>query len=159
MRVERRGKQFEGVIKDAFNKVDGVSIDRIHDQTTGFKGSSNICDFIVYRYPNQFYIECKTIHDNRLPFSNIPDNQWRMNEKTRIKGVSAGVICWWIDYDKTYYMPIQYLWNLRSDGKKSVSVLDVENNPKCIELKGRKKRIFFDYDLYNFLDEVISLDV
>lgn len=39
-----RGKQFEAVIKDAFEKVPGVSIDRLHDQTTGFKGSQNICD-------------------------------------------------------------------------------------------------------------------
>lgn len=39
-----RGKQFEHVIQEAFEKVDGVSIDRLHDQTTGFSGSQNICD-------------------------------------------------------------------------------------------------------------------
>lgn len=39
-----RGKQFEDVIKTAFEKVPGVSIDRLHDQTTGYAGSSNICD-------------------------------------------------------------------------------------------------------------------
>ena len=42
--AENRGKQFEGVIKEAFEKVPGVSIDRLHDQTNGFVGSSNICD-------------------------------------------------------------------------------------------------------------------
>lgn len=38
------GKRFEDVVREAFEKVPGVSIDRLHDQTTGFKGSSNICD-------------------------------------------------------------------------------------------------------------------
>lgn len=39
-----RGKDFENVIRQAFEKVPDVSIDRLHDQTTGFKGSQNICD-------------------------------------------------------------------------------------------------------------------
>lgn len=38
------GKEFEGVVRKAFEQVPNVSIDRLHDQTTGFKGSSNICD-------------------------------------------------------------------------------------------------------------------
>lgn len=39
-----RGKQFEDVIKKSFLKVPNVSIDRLHDQTTLYKGSTNICD-------------------------------------------------------------------------------------------------------------------
>lgn len=39
-----RGKQFEDVVREALEKVPGVSIDRLHDQTTGWKGSTNICD-------------------------------------------------------------------------------------------------------------------
>ena len=50
------GKRFEDVVREAFEKVPGVSIDRLHDQTTGFKGSTNICDFIVY---NQLIISLK----------------------------------------------------------------------------------------------------
>ena len=49
--AQNRGKQFEDVIKQSFEKLEDVSIDRLHDQTTGYVGSSNICDFIVYRYP------------------------------------------------------------------------------------------------------------
>ena len=47
--AENRGKKFEDVVRQAFEKVPNVSIDRLHDQTTGFKGSQNICDLIVYR--------------------------------------------------------------------------------------------------------------
>lgn len=39
-----RGKDFENVVRTAFEKVPNVSIDRLHDQTTGWKGSTNICD-------------------------------------------------------------------------------------------------------------------
>lgn len=43
--AENRGKAFENIIKQAFEKVDGVSIDRLHDQMTGYKvTSANICD-------------------------------------------------------------------------------------------------------------------
>ena len=45
--AQNRGKQFEDVIKKAFLKVPDVSIDRLHDQTTGFLGSKNICDFVI----------------------------------------------------------------------------------------------------------------
>lgn len=38
------GKQFEQVVREAFEKVPNVSIDRLHDQTTGWKGSTNMCD-------------------------------------------------------------------------------------------------------------------
>lgn len=41
---QNRGKQFENVIRKAFEKVPNVSVDRLHDQTNGFKGSQNICD-------------------------------------------------------------------------------------------------------------------
>ena len=66
-----RGKDFEAVVKDCFLTVPGVSIDRLHDQMTGFKGSTNICDFIVYKEPYEYYFECKAVHGNTLPFSNI----------------------------------------------------------------------------------------
>ena len=45
--VVNRGKQFEDVIKQAFLNVPDVSVDRLHDQMSGYFGSKNICDFIV----------------------------------------------------------------------------------------------------------------
>lgn len=157
-----RGKQFEDVIKKAFEKVEGVSIDRLHDQTTRYKGSTNICDFIVYKKPYQYYIECKSVHGNTLPFSNITDNQWNgMLEKSMIQGVKAGVICWWIDRDVTTYLPIQALKIIRDEiGDKSVSwsatlvVSDKGHKINLIELDGKKKKVFFDYDMNKFFEEV-----
>ncbi len=159
-----RGKQFEGVIWEAFEKVPNVSIDRLHDQTTGFKGSQNICDFIIYREPYEYYFECKSVHGASLPFSNITETQWNgLLEKSQIEGVFAGVICWWIDKDITRFIPIQVLQMLKNDGKKSLncywdSCVDVYNTRYSIpEIKGKKKRVFFDYDMEEFLNELSKL--
>lgn len=153
------GKEFEGVVRKAFEKVPNVSIDRLHDQTTGWKGSTNICDFIVYREPYEYYFECKSVHGNRLPFSNITDTQWKgLMEKSQIEGVFAGIICWWIDRDRTFFLPIQKLaiWRYFDSALqlKSISVEQAEKDVSCIEITGKKKRVFFDYDMEKFLNAV-----
>lgn len=159
--MQNRGKQFEDVIRSAFEKVSGVSVDRLHDQTTGYKGSQNICDFIVYREPYEYYFECKSIHGNTLPFRNITDTQWNgLLNKSKIQGVFAGVICWWVDKDITRFLPIQTLQMLKEDGRKSIncyweSCIDVYNTRyNLIEINGKKKRVFFDYDMEEFLNEI-----
>lgn len=157
-----RGKKFEDVVRKAFEKVPGVSIDRLHDQTTGFKGSQNICDFIVYREPYEYYFECKSVHGNVLPFRNITDTQWDgLLEKSKIEGVTAGIICWWIDKDVTRFIPIEVLQKMREDGKKSIHYSwdhyfwgDYTVNYTMYQLKGKKKRVFFDYDMEDFLSNV-----
>lgn len=147
------GKKFEDVVREAFEKVPGVSIDRLHDQTTGFKGSSNICDFIVYREPYEYYFECKSVHGNTLPFSNITDTQWKgLLEKSKIEGVFAGVICWWIDKDTTLFLPIEELELEKQHGWKSIRYDIIQDNG-VIEIKGKKKRVFFDYDMESLLND------
>ena len=153
------GKEFEGVVRKAFEKVPNVSIDRLHDQTTGWKGSANICDFIVYREPYEYYFECKSIHGNTLPFSNITDTQWEgLFEKSKIEGVFAGIICWWIDKDRTFFLPIQKLaiWRYFDSALqvKSISVEQAEKDVGCIEITGKKKRVFFEYNMEKFLNEL-----
>lgn len=157
---QNRGKQFEDVIKQAFEKVPGVSIDRLHDQTTGYAGSSNICDFIVYREPYEYYIECKSVYGNTLPFRNITDTQWNgLLEKSKIEGVHAGIICWWIDKDVTKFIPIQLLLHMKLLNFKSIRFDDYtvgtfDYPQQSMEIKGKKKKIFFDYDMESFLNEV-----
>ena len=148
-----RGKNFELVIREAFEKVPNVSIDRLHDQTNGWKGSTNICDFIVYKEPYEYYFECKSVHGNTLPFSNITDTQWNgLLQKSQIEGVFAGVICWWIDKDVTKFIPIESLSWLELIGYKSIRY-DIDN-VYTVEITGKKKRVFFEYDMEKFLEEV-----
>lgn len=175
-----KGKKFEDQIRIAFEKVEGVSIDRIPDQTTRYKGSTNICDFIVYKKPCEYYIECKSVHGNTLSiysipklgkdgklhgfYGNIRDNQWEgLLEKSKIPGVKAGVICWWVDKDVTKFIPISTLQMLRDFQYKSIrydaeikAIFDIDRleTYKTVIIKGQKKRVFFDYDMNEFFKEV-----
>lgn len=167
-----RGKQFETKIKEAFERVDGVSVDRLHDQTTGYLGSSNICDFIVYRKPYEYYIECKSVHGNTLSihsipkpdkhgvlhgfYGNITDTQWKgLLDKSKIEGVTAGIICWWVDRDTTRFIPIQTLVKMREHDYKSYRYdVDAYQGERSYIVKGKKKRVFFDYDMEELLKEV-----
>ena len=151
-----RGKQFEDVIREAFEKVPNVSIDRLHDQTTKFKGTSaNICDFIVYREPYEYYFECKSINRGAFPFSNITDTQWNgLLQKSQIEGVFAGIIVWYIDKDATFFIPIQILNQDKSIGHKSMSCKSCYEYPSIVEITGKKKRIFYEYDMEKFLNEI-----
>jgi len=172
-----RGKQFEEVIESAFEKIPDVSVVRLHDQTTGYLGSSNHCDFIVYRKPYEYHIECKSVHGNTLSihsipkpdkngvlhgfYGNITDTQWEgLLEKSKITGVIAGVICWWIDRDVTLFIPIQMLEAMKNMGKKSIRYDEcvycdsLGNGYVTAFIRGKKKRIFFDYDMKQFFEEV-----
>ena len=171
-----RGKDFEGVIQETFGLAPNVSVDRLHDQTNGYLGSSNICDYIVYKKPFQYYIECKAVHGNTLAiygkdpkkaYGLITNTQWEgLKEKAKIDGVLAGIMCWWVDKDVTKFIPIQLLDLHREGGAKSIRY-DTEFAPlhffetglivEPITLKGRKKRVFFDYDINQFFREAESL--
>lgn len=156
--AQNRGKDFEDKIRDAFEAVPDTSVVRLPDPVMGYLGYRNICDFIVYHYPYQYFIECKSVHGNTLSIhSNDPkkkyglitNNQWEgMLKEGCKKGVIAGVICWWIDRDVTKFIPIQTLQMLRSNGYKSVkyNLISVPTT----DIYGKKKRIFFDYDMEDF---------
>lgn len=166
--AKNRGKAFEQVVRKAFEQVPNTSVDRVHDQTTKYRGSTNICDFIVYRKPYEYYIECKAVHGNILSihsipklgkdgklhgfYGNITDAQWQgLLEKSKIVGVRAGVICWWVNHDVTKFLSIEDLEQLKTWGFKSVRF-----DQLCGQLiPGKKKRVFFEYDMEAFLDEFI----
>lgn len=152
-----RGKKFEQVIRESFERVPGVSIDRLNDNTAGFKGIAGICDFIVYREPYEYYFECKSINRGAFPFSNITETQWNgLLAKSKIEGVFAGVICWWTQKDVTLFLPIEELELEKQHGWKSVRY-DIEKANGVIEIKGKKKRVFFDYDMEEFLNELSNM--
>jgi len=152
-----RGKPFEDVIRQSFEQVPNTSVIRLPDPTNGYLGIRNISDFVIYHYPHQYFIECKSVHGNTLPFSNITDNQWNgMLEVSKIKGVIAGVICWWVDKDVTLFIDIRRLEYLRNAGLKSIRYDNEEWTDLIMPIKGQKKRVFFEYDMTDFFEEVTN---
>lgn len=151
-----RGKDFEKVFRECTERVPNVAVLRLNDQMNGFYGSKNPCDFVLYNKPYIYFIECKSVHGNRLPFTNISDYQWQeMTKVAKVDGVVAGVICWYIDRDVTLFIPIETLNALKCNGAKSVSY-EIEGDDKFLTftIQGKKKRIFFDYDMSLFFHDI-----
>lgn len=154
-----RGKDFENKVHEALLEVADISVDRFPDPMAGFAGVKNICDFGVYLFPYQFYFELKATESNTLNFKGaITQNQWEgLLEKSKIKGVTAGIIVWFIGHDITAFVPIQELEEMRNNGAKSFNVKDIyKEESAAIIIQGVKKRVFFKYQMKTFLKQLID---
>lgn len=165
-----RGKDFEGQVQKGFESIPGVSIDRLPDPMAGYAGVKNICDFIVYKHPQQYYIECKSCYGNTMSihsndpkrkYGNITNNQWDgLLEKSKIPGVKAGVLVWFIDHDETFWIDIRLLQKHKDAGNKSISHwcdwvdLSAYCQDKWARIDGTKRRVLFDYDFTEFFREL-----
>lgn len=122
-----KGKTWEGVVRSTLSQIPELSLDRYPDPQGGYKGARNICDFGVYRYPYFWYLECKTVKGNTLPFVNLSQNQWDgLLEKSGIFGCSALVLVWFSDWDAVVAINIEYLENQKRAGKKSFNIKELE---------------------------------
>ena len=157
-----KGKKFEGFIREAFEKVPDTVVVRIPDQTTHYKGSTNPCDFLVFRHGHFYGIECKTIHGNTFPFTNLTDYQYsELLKLASVKGCYAGIICWWIDKDITLFIPIELITFFKNIRQFKSLRYDIDGVlvthhgiRRPILIVGKKKRVFFDYDMNKFFEEV-----
>ena len=150
--ANNRGKKFEAVVQSSFEQVEGVSIDRLRDAPKRLKGVDNPSDFIVYKEPHELYVECKSHLGNTLPFSCIKESQINgMIEKSLIEGVICGLIIWYVDHDITVWIPIDDVVAWRDAGNKSIHINDIWRF-NSIEINGTKKRVYFDYDMKEFLE-------
>ena len=143
-----RGKAWETKFKEDWIKsMPDSSIDRLYDPVNGYTSIANISDFICYKYPNIFYMECKSHEGNTFPISALTQYE-KLSKKVGIKGVRAGVVLWFIDHDcGILYVPISTFTKLIQDGKKSfnVKMIDDPNYP-CLKIPSVKKRVFYDAD-------------
>lgn len=161
-----RGKQFEDKVREAFERMPDVSVTRLIDPQNGYAGVRNICDYIVYRYPVQYFIECKSCHGNTLSihsndpkraYGAITNNQWEgLEEKSKIPGVVAGYMIWFIDHDTTCFIPAHLMRKLRDAGHKSVNyyTFPLDLDGEWVYIRGEKKRVLFEYDMTSFFNEI-----
>ena len=141
-----RGKDFESIVKSEFEKIPETLVYRIPDQVTYKTGSKNPCDFFVYHRPIFFAVECKATNKSTLPFTNITEYQWQsLLEMSKFDGVVAGILCWFVNYDRTVFLPIQFLEILKQNSAKSIRY-DADDK-HILDIPGKKKRVFWEYSL------------
>lgn len=145
--MANKGKDFEARFrKNWLETVRDSFCYRIPDQMSGFKGSSNVGDFICYKHPYMYIFDCKTKKGNTLPFSDIRQYD-KMLEYKNILGVHVGIICWFYEKDLVVYIPIRTLEKIKNEDKKSFNIKMLEDeNYECFSIPGKKLRTFIDTD-------------
>lgn len=102
-------KKFESLTKAALIS-EGCCCERLPDQMTGRAGSTNPSDFIAYRRPHFFYIECKSCQQDQFDIRTaISEGQWiDLLKRSVYPGVHAGYLIWFVH---TKQLPDSILWS------------------------------------------------
>ena len=142
-----RGKSFEERFKEDWERtIPDSSIDRIYDSVSGYKTVSNISDFIGFKQPNIFYLECKSTNENTFNFAKLTQYD-KLTGKVGIPGVRAGVVIWFVKHDTVLYVPISTITKMKADGLKSVNVRTIFNSEyKFYNIPSQKLRVYMESD-------------
>ena len=155
--AKNKGKQFEKVFESDFKGTVGKCIDRLIDVQGGYLGIRNICDYVGYKKPSIFYLECKCHEGNTFPLSNFTQYD-KLVVKVGEPGVRAGVVLWMIDHDKVLYLPVSFFTYLKENNYKSFNIKMLrDDNLKqmFVEIPSSKKRVFMesDYSILTTLED------
>lgn len=151
--MKNKGKQFEKLVRQQFEAIQDVSVDRINDNV-GYAGAYNIADLIVYRKPYKYYLELKTIKGTSFPFCNV--NKKALTDlmmQSIIPGVAAYYIIWFVDLDLTIAINCRELYDkIYVEDKKSIGVKSLHEF-EYIKINGKKKRTYYEYNLVELLNK------
>lgn len=122
------GKKAEQKIREWLDQPEqGYCLDRIPDQMTGFYGSKNICDFILFISPNMYFIESKSTWSDRFDFSMITEYQYKsLLQKSKIQNVYGIIIILFAEKQRAFIIDINEINKLKSIGKKSINIKKID---------------------------------
>lgn len=91
-------------------------------------GSKNICDFICYKYPNEYYIESKSTYEDRFDFSMISDNQLNgVSDKGKIEGVYGLLIVLFASHQRAFVFHMNDIREALGNNIKSLNIKKIQN--------------------------------
>ena len=130
---------------------DEIVIQRLYDNMSKF-ALHYPSDYILFTKYGSYYIECKATKDKSFYFSGFAKHQ--VEEMKQISKNKANVDCFVVIffYSKgiTKAFNIDYIIELIESGEKKVSYDD----EFCVELYGKKKRLYFEYNMKRFVKEL-----
>lgn len=146
------GKKAEAKIQEWLDRPEeGYSFDRIKDQMNGFYGSSNICDFTLFKAPYMYYIESKATENDRFDFSMLTQTQHDgLLDKSKIKNVFGLVIVLFATQKRAFVIDIREIKRLEDEGIKSLNInkRDKKGWPCCsaeIRTVPNNRKLLLDY--------------
>lgn len=167
------GKKAEVKIKQWLdNPSSGYSFDRFYDQMNGmYLTSRNICDFVCFKSPYQYYIESKATWHDRFDFSMLSDTQYSgLLRKSAIHCVYGLVIILFATYKRAFILDIRDIdslshrqveeFNKNYDGKstQSLNIKKIEKwSIPFIEIPtitSRKLLLDYDSDFQSLVEEL-----
>ena len=149
-----KGKIWEKCVKESWeSSFPNSFILRLPDQQNGYFGTSrNISDFIAFKSPYLFLIECKTIQGNTLPFSNLKQYEKMLNYQN-IPNVKSGFLVWWQDKNVTARIPLDSVTLLKKENKKSIHVnYVIQKLYGIVQIPNIIKRVYPKCDLSVLMD-------
>ena len=126
------GKKAETKIKEWLDRPEeGYNFLRIPDQMTGMYGSQNICDFILYKNPNFYFIESKATFNDNFPIGRgvaISEYQYdNLLERSKIDGVKSYIIVLFATHQRAFILDIKDIdAQIQSGGPKSINIKKIE---------------------------------
>lgn len=152
--ADKKGKLFEKKFKlDWERSFPNTFIYRLQDSMGGYRGVSNICDFICYNNNRLYLIECKKHKGNTLPWSAFSQAE-RLIKYRNYDNVYPGVIIWFEDHDKIIWINIEDIAKMMLDGKKSVNIKMLDDRLYNItEIPTTKEKSFLTGD-YSILKDI-----
>lgn len=123
-------KVFEDITRKSLEAEQAI-VDRLPDQMSGNLGSVNPGDFLAYKYPNLYYIECKSCTQPVFDIkSHISESQWLvLLRKARLEfpGVYVGYLLWFTESHKVFWISAKNM-KIIYGKQKSFSVADLESS-------------------------------
>ena len=140
------GKSFEEKFKQDWIKTFPDSfIMRLYDQVSGYKTvSRNISDFICYKKPYLYIIECKSHAGASFPFEKLTQYD-KMVSFVDIPGIIIGVVLFLYDKDLVLFVPLKTIKKMKEDGLKSVGVKHLDSYD-ILKVPSKKLRVYMDSD-------------
>lgn len=141
------GKEFEKRFKTQWTKCfPDQFIYRLKDDTSGFYGSSNPCDFLVHIDNTLFLLEVKSHYGNTFPWSAFRQYDEMLKFRNK-KNVQLGLIVWFIEHDTIIYVDLDTITQMMNDNLKSINIKKLESqNYKYLKIPSVKKRVFLESD-------------
>ena len=153
-----RGKQYEQKFQEQWLKTVPDSLCyRLYDTTMGYKSVVNVGDFICYRYPFIYLIDCKSNDSNTISFADIRQYEEMLKYKD-IPGVIVGIMWWSIPNESIVFIPVQTLEKIKNEGKKSFNYKKMVGNPeyRSIVVPSKKLRTFLTSDYSEFVRKITN---
>lgn len=155
------GKKAEKKIQEWLDRSeDGYSFDRIPDQLSGLYGSKNPCDFHLYKYPYEYWIESKATFKDNFAFSKITEYQYgSLLDKSKIRGAYGLVIILFAAHKRAFVLDIRDIDKLINEkNQKSINIKKIDKwDFKYKEIRtipSRKELLDYCGEIEEYVEEI-----